>query len=147
MIRVQEDDFDIAAELEKVRRGNTEIGAIVTFTGLVRDLGDDNLKSMTLEHYPGMTEKQLSEIEKVAEERWPLQASLIVHRYGKLEPGDQIVLVITASAHRQAAFEATNFLMDWLKTKAPFWKLEETGEKTEWVKAKSEDVDAADKWK
>lgn len=147
MIRVQEHDFDIAAEIKTLRGDNTEIGAIVTFTGLVRELADDTLKSMTLEHYPGMTEKQVREIEKVAEERWPLQASLIVHRYGKLEPGDQIVLVITASAHRQAAFEAANFLMDWLKTKAPFWKLEEKSDKTEWVEAKSEDDAAADKWK
>lgn len=147
MIRVQEQDFDVAKELNIVRKGRTDIGAIVTFTGLVRDLAQGELKSMTLEHYPGMTEKQLSDIEKTANERWPLQASLIIHRYGRLGPGDQIVLVIVASAHRQAAFEAASFLMDWLKTKAPFWKLEEADGKESWVEAKSEDDNAAEKWR
>lgn len=151
MIRVQSEDFDVGAELKALSQGKTDIGAVVTFTGLVRDhAGDTNIGasigSMTLEHYPGMTERELANIEAKANERWPLQASLIIHRYGRLEPGDQIVLVITASSHRQAAFEAADFLMDWLKTKAPFWKLEETDEVAEWVEAKASDDDAADRW-
>ena len=101
---------------------------------------------MTLEHYPGMTEKQLQEIEQEAHRRWPLDASLIIHRYGRLEPGDRIVMVATASAHRQAAFQSCNFLMDWLKTKAPFWKLEETPQGPQWVDAKASDDVAADRW-
>ena len=129
MIRVQREDFDIGAEIAALTDGNRAIGGVASFVGLVRDMaGNASIGAMTLEHYPGMTEKALAKIEVEAQERWPLQASLIIHRYGRLEPGDNIVLVITASAHRQAAFESAMFLMDYLKTKAPFWKLEETGQ-------------------
>ncbi len=148
-IRVQQEDFDLGAELERLTRGRHEIGAAVSFTGLVRDIapGAANAdSSMTLEHYPGMTERQLTAIAQQANARWPLDACLIVHRYGTLLPGDRIVLVITASAHRQAAFDACAFLMDWLKTKAPFWKLEQTGESRRWVAAKAEDDAAAERW-
>ena len=131
-VRVQAEDFDSGREIEAVTAGNTAVGGVASFIGLVRDMNRDGaggkgVGAMTLEHYPGMTEKLLAEIEAEANRRWPLQASLIVHRYGRLEPGDRIVLVVTASAHRQAALEACHFLIDWLKTKAPFWKLEETG--------------------
>jgi molybdopterin synthase catalytic subunit len=148
MIRVQKDDFDPGAELAALTRGRVDIGAVVTFLGLVRDLagGTGGLSAMTLEHYPGMTEKQLAAIEAEALARWPLSASLIIHRYGRLEPGDRIVYVVTASAHRQAAFEANMFLMDWLKTKAPFWKLEDREDGTEWVEAQESDDDAAARW-
>jgi molybdopterin synthase catalytic subunit len=147
MIRVQQEDFDPAAEVERLVAGNHEIGGVVTFTGLVRDLADGRaIRAMTLEHYPGMTEKMLREIEAEANRRWPLAASLIVHRYGRLATGDRIVLVATASAHRQAAFEACAFLVDWLKTRAPFWKLEETDEGAEWVEARSSDDAAAGRW-
>jgi molybdopterin synthase catalytic subunit len=108
--------------------------------------GDRAIGAMTLEHYPGMTEKLMAEIEAEAQRRWPLEASLVIHRTGRLEPGDQIVLVATASAHRQAAFDACQFLIDWLKTKAPFWKLEETGEGAKWVDARSSDDSAAARW-
>jgi molybdopterin synthase catalytic subunit len=147
VIRVQREDFDTAAELARLTEGRHDIGGIVTFTGVVRDLaGDEAIEAMTLEHYPGMTERQLADIEAEARRRWPLQASLIVHRYGRLEPGERIVLVITASAHRQAAFEAAEFLVDWLKTKAPFWKLESTGEGDKWVEARASDDEAAARW-
>jgi molybdopterin synthase catalytic subunit len=128
MVRVEEDDFDLSTEVKKITDGRTDIGAVVSFTGLVRDFQNNadtpkpDQGQMTLEHYPGMTEKQLEQIEAEAHKRWPLSASLIIHRFGTLNPGDQIVLVLTASPHRQAAFEAAMFLMDWLKTKAPFWK-------------------------
>src|SRR5262249_17849877 len=125
MIRVQRENFDSGAEIAALTRGNHAIGGIASFIGVVRaGAGAEKIGAMTLEHYPGMTEKQLGEIEAEARRRWMLEASLIIHRYGRLEPGDRIVLVVTASAHRQAAFEACEFLVDWLKTKAPFWKLE-----------------------
>ncbi len=108
--------------------------------------GDNPIKSMTLEHYPAMTEKELARIEAEALDRWPLEESLIIHRYGRLEPGDRIVMVATASAHRQAAFDSCNFLIDWLKTRAPFWKLEETGGGNKWVDARESDDDAATRW-
>ncbi len=146
MIRVQMEDFDIGAEVKALTSGRTDIGALVTFTGLVRDSNGGSISSMELEHYPGMTEKELSRIESEAHERWPLQASLIIHRVGKLSPGDNIVLVVTASAHRQAAFDAASFLMDYLKTRAPFWKREETGDKSHWVDARESDGEAAAKW-
>jgi molybdopterin synthase catalytic subunit len=147
MIRVQQEDFDPAAEVERLVAGSREVGGVVTFTGLVRDLADGRaIRAMTLEHYPGMTEKMLREIEAEANRRWPLAASLIVHRYGRLAAGDRIVLVATASAHRHAAFEACAFLVDWLKTQAPFWKLEETDEGAEWVEARSSDDAAAGRW-
>jgi molybdopterin synthase catalytic subunit len=147
MIRVQAEDFDTAAELVRLTAGRRDIGGIVTFTGVVRDFAGENaIEAMTLEHYPGMTERQLGDIEAEANRRWPLQASLIVHRFGRLEPGERIVLVITAAAHRQAAFEAAEFLVDWLKTKAPFWKLESTPEGEQWVEAQASDDDAAARW-
>lgn len=147
MIRVQAEDFDPGAEIERLVAGRHDIGGVVSFTGLVRDLaGDARIGAMTLEHYPGMTEKQLQAIEEEAARRWPLAASLIVHRYGRLEPGDRIVLVVTASPHRDAAFDACRFLIDWLKTKAPFWKLEETAGGGQWVKAQASDDRAAARW-
>ncbi|HEX6980450.1 MAG TPA: molybdenum cofactor biosynthesis protein MoaE [Alphaproteobacteria bacterium] len=147
MIRVQRDDFDPGAELDRLIAGRHDIGGVVSFVGLVRDMaGGARISAMTLEHYPGMTEKQLAEIEAEANRRWPLSASLIVHRYGRLEPGDRIVLVITASAHREAAFEACRFLIDWLKTKAPFWKLEDTDRGAKWVAADAKDDAAAARW-
>ncbi len=147
MIRVQREDFDIGAELDALCRGKTGIGGLASFVGLVRDLaGDRRIGAMTLEHYPGMTERALAEIEAEAHRRWPLDAVLIIHRYGRLEPGERIVLVATASAHRQAAFDGCQFLIDWLKTKAPFWKLEETPEGPRWVDAQASDDTAAERW-
>ncbi|MEE8310320.1 MAG: molybdopterin synthase catalytic subunit MoaE [Hyphomicrobium sp.] len=148
-VKVQSEDFDVASEVDALTSGRTDIGAIVTFTGRVRD--DDKgrpIKSMTLEHYPGMTEEELSRIEADANARWPLQASLIIHRTGELSPGDNIVLVVTASAHRQAAFEAAGFLMDYLKTRAPFWKKETSPEgESSWVEARENDETAATRWR
>ncbi len=147
MIRVQEQDFDVGAEIEALTAGKHDIGGVVSFVGLVRDMaGGAKVGAMTLEHYPGMTEKQLAEIEAEAQSRWPLAASLIVHRYGRLEPGARIVLVVTASPHREAAFAACHFLIDWLKTKAPFWKLEDTAQGAQWVAADARDDDAAARW-
>lgn len=147
MIRVQDKPFDAATELAQFRNTHRLSGATVMFIGTVREMsGDARIDTMTLEHYPGMTEKALADIETEALKRWPLEASLIIHRYGELLPGDDIVLVITASAHRQAAFEACAFLMDWLKTKAPFWKLEASGGRSEWVEAKEHDDEAARRW-
>jgi molybdopterin synthase catalytic subunit len=138
MIRVQQEDFDIGAEIARLTAGRTDIGAIVTFTGTVRDQ-DGAVEAMTLEHYPGMTERELARIEAEAHARWPLQASLIVHRYGTLKPGDTIVLVVTASEHRDAAFDAAKFLMDYLKTSAPLWKRETGPEGSRWVEASASD--------
>jgi molybdopterin synthase catalytic subunit len=147
MIRVQREDFDIGAELARLTEGNTRVGGLASFVGLVRDLAEQGtVSAMTLEHYPGMTESRLAEIEAEARARWPLQDVLIIHRYGRLEPGDRIVLVATTSAHRQAALESCAFLIDWLKTKAPFWKLEEGAKGAAWVEAKESDDRAADKW-
>lgn len=150
MIRVQREDFDPGRELAALTAGRTDIGGTVSFVGLVREMtGTDSagaIRAMTLEHYPGMTEKMLGAIEDEARRRWPLADSLIVHRYGHLRPGDRIVLVITASAHRAAAFEANMFLVDWLKTKAPFWKQEDTAAGTQWVAARAEDDVAAARW-
>ena len=147
MIRVQTEDFDVGAELKALTEANRQIGAAVCFVGLVRDMaGDRTIDTMTLDHYPGMTEKMLARIEEEAIERWNLDASLIIHRYGPLAPGDQIVLTITASAHRQDAFEANEFLMDWLKTKAPFWKREAGRDGDQWVEARESDDDAAARW-
>ena len=147
MIRVQTEDFDIGAEIGNMTAGNSEIGGLASFVGLVRDYaGDEKISSMTLEHYPGMTEKQLSRLEAEARERWDLQDVLIIHRYGTLNPGDRIVLVVTASAHREASLESCQFLIDWLKTKAPFWKLEDRESGAQWVESRSEDSVAADKW-
>ncbi len=148
MIRVQLEDFDLGAELAALTAGNAKVGGLAVFVGLVRDMaGGEGIDAMTLDHYPGMTEKMLERIEAEALERWPLEASLIIHRYGRLEPGEQIVLVAAASAHRQAAFEACQFLIDWLKTKAPFWKLEEAGGEAKWVEARGSDDSAASRWR
>ncbi|MGH6804641.1 MAG: molybdenum cofactor biosynthesis protein MoaE [Methyloceanibacter sp.] len=145
MIRVQEQDFDIGAEVAKLKAGRTDIGAIVTFLGTVRDRQGE-VEAMTLEHYPGMTERELQRIEAEACARWPLQASLIVHRTGTLKPGDNIVLVVTASEHRDAAFDAAQFLMDYLKTSAPFWKRETGQSGSRWVEAESSDGTAKVRW-
>ena len=147
MIRVQSEDFDIGDEIAIISNQNQNIGGICSFTGLVREFDLNNkIQTMTLEHYPGMTEKQLDKIEKEANNRWELSDSLIIHRYGRLKPKDKIVLVITASIHRKAAFESCEFLMDWLKTKAPFWKMEETESGSNWVAAKSSDDLEVEKW-
>jgi molybdopterin synthase catalytic subunit len=148
-VRVQREDFDLGAELKALSAGNPRVGGLASFVGLVRDMAETpELAAMTLEHYPGMTERMLERIEAEARERWPLEASLIVHRYGRMEPGEQIVLVACASPHREAAFEACHFLIDWLKTKAPFWKVEESrGGATAWVEARASDDAAAARWR
>lgn len=147
MIRVQTEPFDAGTELKLLKRGRTNIGGSVMFLGSVRDMSDGrDVSAMTLEHYPGMTEAALEEIEAEARRRWPLDECLIIHRHGKLEPGEDIVLVITCSAHREAAFAACHFLIDWLKTKAPFWKLEANAEGAHWVDAKETDDTAAARW-
>ncbi len=147
MIRVQAEDFDSAAEIERLTCGRHGIGGVVSFTGLVRDTAPaGGNSSMTLEHYPGMTEKALAEIEAEARARWPLEDVLIIHRHGRLLPGERIVLVVTASAHREAAFAACAFLIDWLKTRAPFWKREEQAGEARWVEAKASDDAAAAAW-
>ncbi len=147
MIRVQREDFDIGAEIARVTAGDHRIGGVASFVGLVRDMaGGERIGAMTLEHYPGMTEKKLAGIEAEAHRRWKLDASLIIHRYGRLEPGDRIVLVVTASAHREAALASCAFLIDWLKTEAPFWKLEETPSGGKWVESREGDVEAAKRW-
>jgi molybdopterin synthase catalytic subunit len=149
MIRVQTADFDVGAETRALLAGRTDVGAIVTFTGTVRgEVVGRPLAVMSLEHYPGMTEAELARIEAEAHARWPLQASLVIHRIGDLRPGYNIVLVIAASAHRQAAFDAAAFLMDYLKTRAPFWK-KETGVDGvgAWVDARDVDDRAAARWR
>jgi|TARA_B110000263_G_C15277730_1_gene496674 molybdopterin synthase catalytic subunit len=151
MIKIQKEDFNISIELNTLISGNVKIGGVASFIGLVRDLVSpennvQTLQSMTLEHYPEMTEIKLKQIESQARARWPLETSLIIHRYGELKPGDQIVLVACASIHRQAAFDACNFLMDWLKTDAPFWKLEKTAKSENWVEDRNEDYLASSKW-
>ncbi len=146
-VRVEEADFDLGTELVALRGARRDIGAIVTFTGLVRDLaGGEAVTDMVLEHYPGMTERALCAIEAEAATRWPLQASLIVHRYGRLFPGDQIVLVAAASAHREAAFAAAAFMMDYLKSRAPFWKKEARPSGAQWVDAREADSVAEARW-
>ncbi len=139
-IRVSPEPFDSGAEQTALTAGRRDIGAVVAFTGLVR--ADDGLEALTLEHYPAMTLRQLEAIAAEAAARWPLIAGTIIHRHGRLLPGEPIVLVITASPHRAAAFEAAEFLMDWLKTRAPFWKHDGSG----WVAAKASDDDAAARW-
>ena len=145
-VRVQTGDFDIGHELAQIRQGRTDIGALVSFSGLVRDLEGSELSEMTLEHYPGMTEKALRTILRQAENRWDLQAGLIIHRYGTLVPGDQIMMVAAASRHRQAAFKAAEFMMDYLKSRAPFWKKEKSASRTAWVAARVQDDDARNRW-
>ena len=147
-VLVQEADFDPGVEMAALSAGRTDVGGVACFVGLVRDIaGGATVTAMTLEHYPGMTERQLEEIEAEARSRWPLQEVRILHRHGRLLPGDRIMFCGVASAHRGAAFEACAFLMDWLKTKAPFWKKEETPEGERWVEAKAEDDDAAARWR
>jgi molybdopterin synthase catalytic subunit len=147
-VRIQTDDFDVGAEIRRLTDGRTDLGAIVTFTGTVRgESGGQALVSMTLEHYPGMTESELEVVEAEARARWPIGASLIVHRVGALRPGENIVLVLTASPHRQAAFEAAEYLMDYLKTRAPFWKQETFADgSSRWVDARRSDVEAELRW-
>ena len=145
-VRVQSDAFDPAAEYAAFRK-NDNRGATVMFTGTVRQMSEQaDISAMTLEHYPGMTEKALEDIVAEARARWNISDVLVIHRHGRMLPGEDIVLVLTASAHRRDAYEANVFLMDWLKTKAPFWKLEETGEGERWVEAKDSDDAAAARW-
>ncbi len=150
-IKVQTEDFDVGAEIAALTAGRTDVGGIGCFVGTVRDNGSRGAASavvgMTLEHYPGMTEREISKIADQAAERWPLLGCTIIHRVGSLRPGDNIVLVIAASAHRQAALDATAFLIDWLKTKAPFWKREDFAVGGgAWVDAREEDDTAASRW-
>lgn len=146
-IRVQRDDFDVAAEVARLSRGRTDIGAVVTFTGLCRDEGG-RLAALELEHYPGMAEAEIGRIAADAAGRWPLSGLTVIHRFGRLAPGDNIVLVVATSAHRRAAFEAASFLMDFLKTRAPFWKKEHLaqGGPGQWVEAATSDDEAAERW-
>lgn len=146
-VRVQQADFDIGAEIAALRRADPGIGAIASFVGLVRDLNEgDAVRGMSLEHYPGMTEKALADIVAEAKRRWDIIDALVVHRVGELKPLDQIVLVAVAGAHRGAAFEACEFIMDYLKTQAPFWKKEQTAQGARWVEARASDDQAAERW-
>ena len=147
MIKVQREDFDIGEEISRMTKDNTSIGGLACFVGLVRDIaGEAKISSMMLEHYPGMTERQLEKLEAEARQRWPLHDLLIIHRYGQLSPGDRIVMVVTTSSHREASLKSCEFLIDWIKTKAPFWKLEDTQSGNKWVAAREEDDKAADRW-
>lgn len=147
MIRVQDTPFDIGAEIAAIKRGKTRIGGTAVFVGSVRDMNNGApVTALTLEHYPGMTEKALAEIEAEARRRWALDDVLIIHRFGRMELGEDIVLVICCSEHRDTAFEACQFLMDYLKTKAPFWKLEDSGTDASWVDARESDDAAAKRW-
>ena len=146
-VRVQTGDFDVGAEIAAMRRGNPKIGAVASFIGLVRDLNDgDAVAVLTLEHYPGMTETALEKIVAEARQRWDLMEVLVIHRVGELKPADQIVLVVVAGAHRGEAFAACEFIMDFLKTQAPFWKKEQTPRGTRWVEARAADDEAAARW-
>ena len=146
-IRIQEDDFDISTEIALLRKGYPRVGAVVTFLGTVRDMNNGTqVKGMTLEHYPGMTEKALQEILDQAKARWDIYQTLVIHRIGSLLPEDQIVLVVVTSAHRGEAFSACEFIMDYLKTAAPFWKKEDTPEGARWVDARITDDDAMARW-
>ena len=144
-IRVQSEPFDAGAELSRFAQDRHDIGAVVSFTGVVRDTQGD-LKEMLIEHYPGMTESAITKIAQEAKQRWGLADVLVIHRFGPLQPGAPIMMVATASAHRAAAFEAADFLMDYLKSRAPFWKKEVTAEGATWVAAKDADEDALDRW-
>ncbi|WP_299084291.1 molybdenum cofactor biosynthesis protein MoaE [uncultured Ruegeria sp.] len=143
---VQEDAFDLGAEANAFAAADATNGAIVTFTGVVRDLATGNLDVMEIEHYPGMTERALTKIAEEAMARWSLGDVLVIHRHGRLVPGDRIMMVATAAPHRKDAFEAAEFLMDYLKSRAPFWKKEITGAGADWVAAKDEDEDALTRW-
>jgi molybdopterin synthase catalytic subunit len=147
VIKLQQEDFDVGAEIAKVKAGRSDIGAIVAFLGTVRDrAGDLAVEEITIEHYPGMTEAELLGIEQEACARWPLKACTILHRYGTLRASDNIVLVVTASEHREPAFKAAEFLMDYLKTRAPFWKRESGPQGNRWVEADSADASASARW-
>jgi molybdopterin synthase catalytic subunit len=146
-VRVQQADFDAGAEMAALRRADPGIGAIASFIGLVRDVNEgDAVRGMSLEHYPGMTEKALADIVAEAKRRWDIIDALVVHRVGELKPLDQIVLVAVAGAHRGAAFAACEFIMDYLKTQAPFWKKEQTAHGARWVEARTSDDQAAERW-
>ncbi len=146
-VRVQQEDFDVGVEIAALRAGNRGVGAVASFIGTVRELNEGaGISSMTLEHYPGMTERALEEICAQARERWDILETLVIHRHGRLEPGDQIVLVVVTSAHRGEAFAACEFIMDYLKTRAPFWKKEATPEGERWVEARDADDAAASRW-
>ncbi|QJR15070.1 molybdopterin synthase catalytic subunit MoaE [Usitatibacter palustris] len=148
IVRVQEADFDTGRELDALTGGRKDVGALASFTGLVRDANDgSSVSAMTLEHYPGMTEKALEEICREAHQRWRLLDTLVIHRVGALKPGDRIVLVGVTSAHRGDAFAACEFIMDYLKTRAPFWKKEATPQGERWVEARSSDDTAANRWR
>ncbi len=147
MIRIQQQAFDVGHEINAIKAGKTQIGGTAVFVGTVRDINNGaGVSALTLEHYPGMTEKALADIETEARSRWVLDEVVIVHRYGRMEPGDDIVLVICCSEHRDNAFDACRFLMDFLKTRAPFWKLEEGDDKANWVDARESDDAAAARW-
>ena len=145
-VAVQEEEFDLGAEANAFADGNASNGAIVTFTGVVRDLATGNLDVMEIEHYPGMTERALSRIAQKAMDRWSLGDVLVIHRHGQLAPGDRIMMVATAAPHRKDAFEAAEYLMDYLKSRAPFWKKEITTSGAAWVDAKDEDEKALTRW-
>jgi molybdopterin synthase catalytic subunit len=147
-VRIQTADFDVGAEMAALRRGNPKIGAVASFVGVVRDVNEgDTVAEMTLEHYPGMTEKAIEEIIVQAKGRWKVLDALVIHRVGTLKPTDQIVLVIVTSGHRGDAFAACEFIMDYLKTRAPFWKKEQTGQGARWVDARATDDVAAERWR
>ena len=146
-IRLQQEPFDAAAEARALTRGHTDVGAVVTFTGICRgDEDGEPIAGLTLEHYPGMAEAEIGRHIEAAERRWSLRGVTVVHRHGRIAPGEDIVLVVTASSHRHDAFAAAEFLMDYLKTRAPFWKREERADGTRWVEAKQSDDQAADRW-
>jgi molybdopterin synthase catalytic subunit len=147
IIRIQEADFDIVQEISALTKGRTDIGAVVTFSGICRGAdGGETIAALTLEHYPGMAETEIARHAEQAASRWPLTGLAIIHRVGRIAPGENIVLVVTASSHRQAAFEAAEFLMDYLKAHAPFWKREEGAAGTGWVDAREHDDRAAERW-
>ena len=146
-VRIQKEDFDVSREIAALRSGNPQIGAVASFVGVVRDLNDGStVATMTLEHYPGMTEKAIDKIIVEAEGRWQVYDALVIHRIGTLAPLDQIVLVVVTSAHRGDAFAACEFIMDYLKTQAPFWKKEQTPDGARWVEARASDDKAAERW-
>ena len=145
-VLVQEVPFDLGAESQRFAQGHRDMGAIVTFTGVVRDLPDDPLEVMEIEHYPGMTESALTEMAEQAKQRFSLGDVLVIHRYGPLKPGEMIMMVATAAPHRKDAFAAADFLMDYLKSRAPFWKREITAKGADWVASKAEDEDALKRW-
>ena len=146
-IRIQQDDFDLSGEIRRLTEGRADVGGVVSFTGYCRDEGGA-LSALELEHYPGMAEEEIARICTEAEERWALKGLTVIHRYGKILPGEQIVLVVAASTHRRAAFEAAEFIMDFLKSRAPFWKKEHDADGNEgnWVSARDEDEAALDRW-